>query len=69
MPYLAYNSRIKQIKKYGKCNGRAIDNKSSWKISAISGVLWLAIGIRHLIGKLYFFVVFFINFGVLIVLN
>lgn len=48
MPYLAYNSRIKQIKKYGKCNSKAIDNKISWKLYAIAGVLWLAIGIWHL---------------------
>lgn len=63
MPYLAYNSRIKQIKKYGKCNSKAIDNKSSWKLYAIAGVLWLAIGIWHLIGKQYFSAVFFIIFG------
>lgn len=63
MPYLAYNSRIKQIKKYGKCNSKAIDNKSSGELYAIAGVLWLAIGIWHLIGKLYFSAVFFIIFG------
>lgn len=63
MPYLAYNSRIKQIKKYGKCNSKAIDNKTSWKLYAIAGVLWLAIGMWHLIGKLYFSAVFFIIFG------
>lgn len=63
MPYLAYNSRIKQIKKYGKCNSKAIDNKSSWMLYAIAGVLWLAIGIWHLIGKLYFSAAFFIIFG------
>jgi len=63
MPYLAYNSRIKQIKKDGTCNSKAIDNKSSWILYAISGVLWLAIGIWHLTGKLYFSAVFFIIFG------
>lgn len=63
MPYLAYNSRIKQIKKYGKCNSKAMDNKISWKLYAIAGFLWLAIGIWHLIGKLYFSAVFFIIFG------
>lgn len=63
MPYLAYNSRIKQIKKDGTCNSKAIDNKSSWILYAISGVLWLAIGIWHLTGKLYFTAVFFIIFG------
>ena len=64
MPYLAYNSRIKQIKKYGKCNGKSIDNKSSWILFVISGVLWLAVGMWHLTGKLYFSAVFFIIFGV-----
>lgn len=63
MPYLAYNSRIKQIKKYGECNSKAIDNKSSWKSYAIAGVLWLAMGIWDLIGKQYFSAVFFIIFG------
>ncbi|MGN9163074.1 DUF2812 domain-containing protein [Clostridium sulfidigenes] len=63
MPYLAYNSRIKQIKKDGTCNSKAINNKSSWILYAISGVLWLAIGIWHLIGKLYFTAVFLIIFG------
>ncbi|MGH4138321.1 DUF2812 domain-containing protein [Clostridium sp.] len=69
MPYLAYNSRIKQIKKYGKCNSKAIDNKSSWKLYAIAAVLWLAIGIWHLIGKLYFSAVFFIIFGVFFIFS
>ena len=64
MPYLAYNSRIKQIKKYGKCNSKAINNKTSWKFNAIAGVVWLAIGIWHLIGKLYFSAVFLIVIGV-----
>ncbi len=63
MPYLAYSSRIKQIKKYGTCNCKAIDNKSSWILDAISGVLWLAIGIWHLTGKLYFSAAFFIILG------
>ncbi|GAA0824676.1 DUF2812 domain-containing protein [Clostridium tertium] len=64
MPYLAYNSRIKRIKKYGKCKSEAENNKITWKLYAIAGVLWLAIGIWHLIGKLYFSAVFFIVFGV-----
>ncbi len=69
MPYLAYNSRIKQIKKDGTCNSKAIDNKSSWILYAISGVLWLAIGIWHLTGKLYFSAVFFIIFGVFFIFS
>lgn len=63
MPYIAYNTRIKQIKKYGKCNSKAIDNKSSWKLYAFAGIVWSAMGIWHLIGKQYFSAVFFIIFG------
>lgn len=63
MPYLAYKSRIKQIKKDGKCNGKAMYNKSSWKLNAIAGILWLAMGIWYLIGKQYFSAVFFIIMG------
>jgi hypothetical protein len=64
MPYLAYNSRIKQINRYGRCKSEAENNKISWKLYAIAGGLWLAIGIWHLIGKLYFSAIFFIIFGV-----
>ncbi|KLE15329.1 DUF2812 domain-containing protein [Clostridium sp. C8] len=64
MPYLAYNSRIKQINRYGRCKSEAENNKITWKLYAIAGVLWLAIGIWHLIGKLYFSAIFFIIFGV-----
>lgn len=64
MPYLTYNSRIKQINRYGRCKSKAENNKIAWKLYAIAGVLWLAIGIWHLIGKLYFSAVFFIVFGV-----
>jgi hypothetical protein len=64
MPYLAYNFRIKQISRYGRCKSEAENNKITWKLYAISGVLWLAIGIWHLIGKLYFSAIFFIIFGV-----
>lgn len=69
MPYIAYNTRIKQIKKYGKCNSKAIDNKSSWKLYAFAGVVWLAMGIWHLIGKQYFSAVFFIIFGVFFIFS
>lgn len=63
MPYLAYNSRIKQIKKYGKCNSKEIKNKSLWKLYAFAGVAWLAVGIWDLIEKKYFSALFFIIFG------
>lgn len=64
MPCLAYTSRIKQIKKYGRCKSEVANNKITWKLYAIAGVLWLAIGIWHLIGKLYFSAIFLIIFGV-----
>ncbi len=51
MPYLAYNSRIKQIKKDGKCNSKIINNKILWKIYAFTGVGFLALGILNLIEK------------------
>jgi hypothetical protein len=62
MPYLAYNSRIKQIKKDGKCKGETINNKSLLKIYAFAGVLFLALGILYLTQKKYS-AVFFIIFG------
>lgn len=63
MPYLAYNARIKQMNKYGKYNGKTIDNKKIWKLYALAGIVWLAIGIWHLTGKLYFSAAFFMIFG------
>jgi len=63
MPYLAYNSRIKQIKKDGTCNSKAIDNKRLWKIYAFGAVVWLALGISYLIEKKYFSAAFFIIYG------
>lgn len=62
MPYLMYNSRIKQIKKYGKCNSETMNNKSLWKVNAFTGVGFLALGILKLIDKKYF-AVFFIILG------
>ena len=64
MPYLAYNSRIKQIKEYGKCNIKAIDNKGLWKLYAFVGLLCLPIGICNLIERKYFSAIFFIAFSV-----
>lgn len=63
MPYLAYNARIKQIKKYGKCNSKAINNKSLRKTYAFAGVVWLVMGIWDLIEKKYFSAVLFIILG------
>ncbi|MDU1444107.1 MAG: DUF2812 domain-containing protein [Clostridium cochlearium] len=63
MPYLAYSSRVKQIKKYGKCKSKIINNKNLWKIDAFTGVMFLALGISDLIEKKYY-AVFFIIVGV-----
>lgn len=62
IPYLTYNSRIKQIKKDGKCKGETIKNKSLWKINGVIGVGFLVLGILYLIEK-KFFAVFFMMWG------
>lgn len=54
MPYLAYNSRIKQIKKDGKCKSEIVSNKSLWKIYAFTGLVFLVLGILDLIEKKHF---------------
>ncbi len=53
MPYLAYNSRIKQIKRNGRCKSEAINNKITWKLYAFAGVMFLVLGILNLIEKKY----------------
>ncbi len=53
MPYLAYNSRIKQIKRDGRCKSETVNNKMAWESNAIAGVLFLAAGILNLINKKY----------------
>ncbi|RXI42121.1 DUF2812 domain-containing protein [Clostridium tetani] len=68
MPYLAYNSRIKQIKKYGKRKSEIMYNKNLWKIDAFTGVMFLALGISNLIEKKYF-AVFFIILGVFSIIS
>lgn len=60
MPYLAYDSRIKQIKKYGKCKSEVINNKQLLEIKAFTGIGFLVLGILYLIEKKYFSVVFII---------
>lgn len=64
MPYLAYNSRIKQIKRDGSCKSEVVNNKIIWKLYAFASILWLALGIISLIEKEYFSAVFFIILGV-----
>ncbi|MFQ9564269.1 MAG: DUF2812 domain-containing protein [Faecalibacillus intestinalis] len=49
MPYLEFDSRVKQIKKYGKCRSKTISNKIL--CSAISSILFLTLGIKDLIEK------------------
>lgn len=60
MPFLAYSSRIKQIKKDGKCKNATINNKSMWEMYAVAGVLFLVLGILDLIKKNYFSVIYII---------
>lgn len=68
MPYLAYNSRIKQIKKYGKCKSSTINYKSMWKIHGFLGIMLLVFGIIDLIEKSHFGL-FLIIFGVSSILS
>jgi len=57
MPYLSYNSRIKQIKKYGKLN--AIDDKKRLgKINLFIGIAFAAIGILSLNESKYSAIIF-----------
>lgn len=51
MPYIAYSSRIKQMKKYGKCNSELISSKSMWKIYGFSGLGILVVAIADLLDK------------------
>lgn len=60
MPYLAYNSRIKQIQRNEMCKSGEIDNKISYKVDAFIGSIFLADGIFFLIKKNYFSIVFII---------
>lgn len=56
MPYIAYNSRIKQIRKNGKCNL----NKGLLKVNVFSGSVFLILGIENLIEKKYFSILYII---------
>ncbi|GKX66524.1 DUF2812 domain-containing protein [Inconstantimicrobium mannanitabidum] len=60
MPYLAYNSRIKIIKRTGRCKSGAVDDKIIWKLYAFVGVVCFVAGILDLIDKKYFGVLFII---------
>jgi hypothetical protein len=58
MPYLAYNSRLKQLSKNGKCNSKIISNKGLWKLYAFAGIVFLFLGIIDLIEKKHFAICF-----------
>lgn len=51
MPYIAYNSRIKQMKKHGKCNSELISSKTMCKIYLFSGLGLLIVGVADLQDK------------------
>ncbi|MDD7795369.1 DUF2812 domain-containing protein [Clostridium sp. 'White wine YQ'] len=53
MPYVAYNSRIKQIEKDGGDKSEAINNKGLWKLYIFIGIAFLVLGILDLIDKKY----------------
>lgn len=63
MPYLAYNYRIKQIKKGSKNRSESINHKVLWKIDVFTGAMFLGLGILYLSERKYF-AVFFIILGV-----
>lgn len=54
MPYLAYNSRLKQLNKNGKYEGGITSNKNLWKIDAFTGIVFMIVGIMDFIEKSYF---------------
>lgn len=53
MTYGAYDSRIKQIKKYGKCKKETVNSKRLWKIYAFVSAVFLVNGILDLLHKKY----------------
>ncbi|MBL4935602.1 DUF2812 domain-containing protein [Clostridium sp. YIM B02515] len=57
MPYLAYNSRIKQIKKYGKLNDMD-DKKRLGKINLFIGITFTVLGILYLNESKYSAIIF-----------
>lgn len=69
MPYFAYNYRIKQIKKYGVCDDKALNNGSWWVFDGILGVLWIAVGVWHFNGKLYLSAAFFVICGIVFIIT
>lgn len=71
MPYLAYNFRIKQMRKNGKRKSEIINSKILWKVYAFTGFIFMVMGILDLIEKKYLGIVFIILgiFNIVISLN
>lgn len=61
MPYLAYNDRIKAMKKGGEFNSREVSNRLNWKVNACIGTISLILGIMDLTNKKYFGVLWLIT--------
>ena len=53
MPYVAYNSRIKQIEKNNGYKSDIVNNKGLWKLYIVIGIVFLVMGILDLIDKKY----------------
>lgn len=53
MPYLAYF-------RDGRCKSEAVNNKMTWKLYALTGTMFLAMGILNLIEKKNFAVLYII---------
>ncbi|ADL50703.1 DUF2812 domain-containing protein [Clostridium cellulovorans] len=64
MPYIAYNSRIKEIKKYGKCKSAKVNNKISWKLYIFAGLMLCILGVLYLIYKKVFGI-FYMALGII----
>ncbi|KGM96939.1 hypothetical protein Z968_04995 [Clostridium novyi A str. 4552] len=63
MPYLAYNSRIREIEQDGKCKNELI-TKDSRRTSSVLGVIFLVMGALKLTKKKYFEGVFCVMLGI-----
>lgn len=63
MPYLAFNSRLKQLSKDNKSNSGIFSNKNLWKVNVFCGVGFILLGILWLTEKKYFSI-FFIIVGI-----
>ncbi|WP_373598652.1 DUF2812 domain-containing protein [Paraclostridium bifermentans] len=60
MPYLAYNNRIKEMKKGGKYNKREVSNRMNWKVNAFIATMLLISGIVNLNKNIFVFILYLI---------